>query len=370
MVAKRLGWLVVVGAGVMLVACGVGGGVPAGGGRAGVAAAAAASSQASGMYYLAMGDSLAYGYRASAPSKDYVNLIAQHEQTRFPGLQVENLGCPGATAGNVLDGGTSCSYSTGTQEGDAEAFLKTHPGQIAFVTIDIGANNVDGCVPNGKVNLTCVEKGFGDVQSQLPQILAGLQQADPGVTVFGMNYYDPFLADWLTGGGGQQVALLSVSLADTFNHDLDQIYGAAGYPTADVADAFATDDTALTGSYDGQTVPQDVADICTWTYMCSTATIHTNDTGYALLARAFEQQIDGWFDGGGPGAVLASSGGEIYALGNALYYGGPAVGLRCSSGKASRLVCGLLPSSWQSTKSISRPPGSSLVELARSNRAL
>jgi lysophospholipase L1-like esterase len=274
------------------------------------------------MYYVALGDSLAAGAGASSASNDYVNLVYQHELSRFPGLQVENLSCGGATTGTMLNGGGACTYTSGTQLGDAEAFLRAHPGQIAFLTIDIGANNVDGCVPGGtSVDLACLQQGIAAMQSQLPQILAALAQADPGLPIFGMNYYDPFLAAWLTGGSGQSLAQLSVTLADTFNDDLGQIYGADGYPTADVADAFATDDLAMTGSYNGQTLPQDVADICNWTLMCSSADIHANNTGHGLIAAAFDQQIDGWFAGGGPGLTLASSGGGVYALGHALFYG-------------------------------------------------
>ncbi len=55
---------------------------------------------------------------------------------------------------------------------------------------------------------------------------------------------------------------------------------------------FQTTNFALTGSYNGTTVPENVALICAWTLMCSENNIHTNDQGHAELALAFEAVID------------------------------------------------------------------------------
>jgi hypothetical protein len=54
-----------------------------------------------------------------------------------------------------------------------------------------------------------------------------------------------------------------------------------------VDQAFGTEDTALTGTYLGVTVPQNVANICAWTRMCTNADIHANATGHALIAHTF-----------------------------------------------------------------------------------
>ena len=62
--------------------------------------------------------------------------------------------------------------------------------------------------------------------------------------------------------------------------------------TADPATLFETSDFALTGTYNGMTVPENVALICAWTLMCSGNNIHPNDTGHAEVADAFEQVID------------------------------------------------------------------------------
>ena len=60
---------------------------------------------------------------------------------------------------------------------------------------------------------------------------------------------------------------------------------------ADPATLFQTTNFALTGSYNGMTVPENVALICAWTLMCSQNNIHANDQGHAELAQAFETSI-------------------------------------------------------------------------------
>ncbi len=241
------------------------------------------------VYYLALGDSLAYGIGASSPSDGYVGDLYRHEATRIEGLQLENLGCPGATTTSMLDG-PGCS--AGTQLADAEAFLAAHPGQVAFATIDIGANDVDGCLDGTTIDESCVENGLAAIGANLPQILSGLSAADPGLPLFAMNYYDPFLAVWLTGTSGQATAEESVDLLGDLNGTLDSAYTAAGATVADVATAFQSTDFATTGSWAGITLPQNVADICNWTNMCTAEDIHANTTGHALIAGVFEPLVD------------------------------------------------------------------------------
>jgi hypothetical protein len=114
------------------------------------------------------------------------------------------------------------------------------------------------------------------------------------VAIYGMDYYDPFLGEWLAGSAGQSVAQQSVVLVQALNTLLTQLYGAAGAATADPATLFQTTDFALTGSYLGVTEPQNVADVCNWTLFCSDGgNIHANDTGHALVALAFAQAVDG-----------------------------------------------------------------------------
>ncbi len=107
-----------------------------------------------------------------------------------------------------------------------------------------------------------------------------------------MTYYDPFLDQWLTGASGQVLAQQSETDAVALNALLTQIYTTAHAATADTAGIFQTTNFALTGTYNGTTVPENVALICAWTLMCSANNIHPDDAGHAEVALAFEQVID------------------------------------------------------------------------------
>jgi lysophospholipase L1-like esterase len=281
-------------------------------------------------YQLTLGDSLAAGYAASTPAADYASLVAAHEALAIPGLQLENLACSGATTNSMMVASdprnAGCqSYPTGTQLGGAEAFLRAHVGEVPYITIDIGANNIDGCLSGSTVSISCIFTGLDQIQVQLPQIIAGLQQAAPGVPIFGMDYYNPFLAVWVTGGaGGPALAREVAALSPVLNGMLTNLYGSNHAIPVDVQSTFATQDFAMTGTWNGVTVPQNVARVCEWTYMCTGPSkygIHTNDTGYAKLAGAFEQSIDRYLRGGGLGTWLTDAGGGVHTVGDAVSYG-------------------------------------------------
>jgi hypothetical protein len=269
-------------------------------------------------YYLALGDWLATGIGASSSANDYVNLVAAHEAVRYPNLQAVDLGCGGATTTSLANG-PGCSYTTGTQLGDAAAFLRAHLHQVAFVTIDIGADEVAACQSSSGLDASCAAAATRQISTELPQVLAELKAAGPGVPIYGMNYYDPYLASWLSGAAGQSVATQSIASSDQLNALLAQIYAAAGASTADPASLFETDDTDMTGTYAGATVPQDVANVCQWTEGCiSPGSIQPDDQGYAELATAFERAIDGVSIntmGLPPGSLKTSYSGGLSATG-------------------------------------------------------
>ena len=223
-----------------------------------------------------------------------MNDLGTYAHQGLPGLQVVNLGCAGETSTTMIKGGHCASqYSTGTQLGDAEAFLQAHPGQVSFVTIDIGADDVLGCAPGGIINESCFENGLANVEQNLPTILAGLRAAGGSVPIVGIEFYDPFLEFWLNGASGQEAAQESVTLVGQFNGALASAYAQYGVTPANVAPTFDTSDFALTGSWDGTTVPANVGIICNWTNMCTSGgkDVHTNNTGYAELASTFEAAL-------------------------------------------------------------------------------
>ena len=247
-------------------------------------------------YYLALGDSLSTGGGAS-PGMGYVNDIENRMAPSIPGLQLVDLGCGGDSTTRMINGGLCHNYTTGNQLGDAEAFLKAHPGQVAFVTIDVGGDDIVGCALSATINQTCVNNALAAVAANMQTILAGLRAAGGQVPIIGMNNYDPILAAWYAGpfNGGPPnptLAVQSLTVLHSLNSELQAAYQQYGVRYADVASAFASDNWAMTGSYMGTTLPQNVANICNWTHMCMTGSgnpnIHTTNYGHSLIANAYE----------------------------------------------------------------------------------
>jgi lysophospholipase L1-like esterase len=265
------------------------------------------------VYYVALGDSLSQGVQPATPplppgvalgqsietDAGYANDLYAHYQRAFGGaLTLVKLGCPGETSTSMLTGaGSPCTYPQGTQLAAALAFISAHQSEVKLITIDIGANDIDGCATATTISQPCVTNGFDAVAHNLPLILGALRKAaGQGTVIAGMNLYDPFLADYLTGTAGQKVASQSVALDESFDQLLGKGYRAFGAATADVQDAFSTTDFTTTVPLPGVgTVPLNVARICERTWMCAPSpvgpNIHANATGYRRIAAAFERAI-------------------------------------------------------------------------------
>jgi lysophospholipase L1-like esterase len=239
-------------------------------------------------YYVSLGDSLSQGYQPGQGNTDqgYPDDLYATLKTKDPSLQLVKLGCSGETTTSMLKGGV-CTYDgTPTQLAAAERFLRTHRGQVRYLTLNIGANDVQRCLAGGAIDTPCILQGTGAITTNLPQITARLRfAAGTGTRFAAMNYYDPFLAAWLKGADGHTLAAQSVLLTNVVNGVESTIYTVAGFRVADVAAAFATNNflTQVTLPTLGQ-VPLNVARICTWTYMCSKGDIHANPTGYQQIA--------------------------------------------------------------------------------------
>ncbi len=240
-------------------------------------------------WYLALGDSLAAGYQPGQgddPTGGYVGGVLDAVRTATPKTKLVNVACSGETVVTMVTGGR-CTYEEGTQLLQAVEFLHAHRRTTRLVTIDIGANDVQRCVsrdPLG-IDLVCIQQGLGDVQRLLPQVLAQLHRAAPGARIVVLNYYNPFLAAYLTGPAGQAIAQQSVGLQTSLNTIIAGSAASVGAKVADVSTAFrSTDTTPVTVPALGGPVPTNVATICAWTWMCRLGDIHANDTGYAVMA--------------------------------------------------------------------------------------
>jgi lysophospholipase L1-like esterase len=240
-------------------------------------------------YYLSLGDSLAQGsqpiggqpFGSAGYNHGYADQLLKLVREPNAQLRLVKLGCGGESTTTMIVGSPWCDFTAGSQLAEAEAFLRTHRGEVAFVTIDIGAHDV--LDPGGG--------GVAAIQTNLPVILDELRaEAGPTVPIVGMTYYSPTLPFlWSETHDVQAVAARAAQLV-AFNDLLEAIYAAAGDSVADVEGAFLSTDTTLV---DG--VPLDVARLCEWTWMCAIPplgpSLDANSTGYAVIAHAFAEAL-------------------------------------------------------------------------------
>ncbi|MGB7932900.1 MAG: SGNH/GDSL hydrolase family protein [Gammaproteobacteria bacterium] len=269
-------------------------------------------------FYLSLGDSLSVGVQPDAAGVNQrtddgypdqlFNILSEEEKN----LRLVKLGCENReTTENMISGG-GCFYEKGSQLAQAVKFLRKHRDDVALITIDIGVNDVifSGCIIETDGIVTGVDVGcildpdggpFAQVAANLPIILSTLQQAAGDDTpIVALNYYNTFLASWLTGTDGQVLAEQSALLASILNNDvLGQTYAAFSIPVADVAGAFDSDNFTDVVPFptpgSPYMIPQNVALICLWTYMCVPEpvgpNIHANPTGYGVIAATIEQVL-------------------------------------------------------------------------------
>jgi len=304
-----------------LMALGVLGTLP----RASVSAATTIAPQPK-QYYLALGDSLTFGYQqaridaevqatgtvnpadfTTGLANDYLRIL----QGLRPGIQLVNYGCPGETSTQFVSvsGCPSFSYQghafplhnafTGTQLAAALAFIAAHPGQVSPITVDIGANDVNQLVATcgGLGNLTCVASAFPaalkSFGQNLAQTLGALRQAAPDASISVLELYNPYIV----------AAPSSGVLADALNKVIVQVAAATHVNVADAYTPFNVN-------------PPQPQTICALTAFCTPLhDIHPTDAGYLRLAQAFYDASG--FAGGAPGFLVTwtstSPGqGEVY----------------------------------------------------------
>jgi lysophospholipase L1-like esterase len=260
-------------------------------------AAFAATAQATvpaPQYYVALGDSLSQGYMPPAGNSDqgYVDDLYASLHATDPSLQLVKLGCSGETTTTMINGGI-CSYGgADSQLAAAAQFLSAHRGQVAYLTLDIGANDVDNCVSGTSLDPACIEAGIATIAQNLPRILATITAADPGARHrVGMTYYDPFLAAYLAGPTGPALAKESLTASNVLNQVETAAYRGYGLRVAKVDQAFRSHDAAPVTVPGLGTLPTNVATICELTYMCTVQNIHPNVTGYQLIAKTFAAKL-------------------------------------------------------------------------------
>ena len=246
--------------------------------------------------YLALGDSLAFGYSQakfesllpseppSAYNTGYVDDFAHLLKLGNPKLEVINDGCPGETTESFIKG--PCAYQlayplhhpyaggpTSSQLSDALAYLQANPN-TSPITLDIGANDALGVIEHTcNKQVECVIKEapalFAHVGANLGLILADLRGADPHATIIVLGLYNPF-GEKLPGGN---------TLTAQLNEVMEKVASAVGARFADPLPIFNPP-----GALEEPT-------ICLLTNMCKTPEdIHPTDLGYGVLAGLIAKQ--------------------------------------------------------------------------------
>jgi GDSL-like Lipase/Acylhydrolase family len=242
-------------------------------------------------YYLALGDSVPVWNG----NQSYPNLILASSVTaHVPNMQLENLACSSETTDTMR----YHSLCGGSQYQKALSFLDAHRGHVALVTIDIGGNDVLPCVSSSGIDYTCVSRVLAVTKKDLSAMLAGIRSAVGATTpIVGMNYFDPFLGNWLSGPAGRAATQTSVQGLVVLNAFLTNIYTTVSDPVANVQDAFHSTDLATIVASKWGNVPLAVERACT--LLDITCTVgqsegfgdDPNTAGAVVIARAFESVI-------------------------------------------------------------------------------
>ncbi len=280
--------------------------------------AAPASAAPKVKYAVAVGDSFSAGVQPGAGMKDSFSYpkVSYTQQMlprasrvlRFP-LKLEMLACGGATTDSIVGrqiktcspgvGGFKLPYANTSPQTSqlryALDFMRAHRGQIAFVTMTIGGNDLLRCVDSstGGFDINCINGGLDNVKANIPPIARAIQRAaGRGTPLIASGYYDPYLQFILRGGDQASIGQASVGIQRQLNDTMEEAYAAAGkWKFVRVDDLFGTyiplDQTTNLDPY-GQ-VPVAVANVCRYSWMCAPApegpNIHPNRAGYALYAQ-------------------------------------------------------------------------------------
>lgn len=253
-----------------------------------VAASAASGPvyQAPQAYYLALGDSIAYGAQpaklnAGLPPSGfrtgYVDVFAARLRALAPKIRVVNYGCPGESAKTFIGGG--CPWLSegkrlhdafkGTQLKAALAFLRAHRGQVSPITLTLWGNDVfNDFAPACKGDLVCIRSrakpGLAQFTSRLATIVGRLRDAAPNAEII------------LTGAWNFDVEKFKQT--DPLFRSVDAtIARVAAAEKARVAKMFPVFNPV--GNPKGR--------ICALTFICSKGDVHPTDAGYRAMAAAF-----------------------------------------------------------------------------------
>jgi lysophospholipase L1-like esterase len=224
-------------------------------------------------YYLALGDSIAYGYqpgkggRPGAFDTGYVDSFAARLRKLAPKLTVVNYGCPGESSVTFTRGG--CPWLRegqklhdpfrGAQLKAALSFLRAHKGQVSPITLTLWGNDLAPLSAKGKG----ASKAIASFASRLDSILEQLRSAAPAAEII------------VTGAWNPEV--------DQFKKT-EPLYRSLD---AAIAQTSSASRARVAKMYAVFNPPGNVRRVCALSYICAKGDPHPNDAGYRAMADAF-----------------------------------------------------------------------------------
>src|SRR3990172_11269862 len=166
--------------------------------------------------YVAIGDSLAFGVGAPAPaSGGYVALTYQtlrsSDRYRDRGLELINIGVPGATSADLLLPGGQVERAL-AEIRDRQDDTSSADDNVEIITVDIGGNDVlalatpdSSCLVDPLAS-DCQEvygEMLVELEDNLDRVLRGLREAAPKATIVVLDLYSPISG---RGGGADLIA--------------------------------------------------------------------------------------------------------------------------------------------------------------------
>lgn len=236
-------------------------------------------------YYLALGDSFAYGFTnakflaglpPSAFDTGFVDMFAQQLRAIQPSIRVVNYSCVGESTrtfisgsclGKALGVGLHDDWS-GTQLDAALTFLSMHKGEVSPITITLWANDVRELAESCNQDFACILDGapttITRVATNLQTILARLRVAAPQAEIV------------VTGPWNSAIGTFPIT--DPLYLQLDDGMKQAAVDTrVRFADLFPRFNPQ-------EDVDAEAAVICALTLVCLDGDIHLSDAGNRVVA--------------------------------------------------------------------------------------
>jgi lysophospholipase L1-like esterase len=236
-------------------------------------------------YYLALGDSYAYGFQPAKWSADlppsafdtgYVDGLAARLKLIRPGITTVNYSCPGESAVSFLTGPCPSGAAglalhddyAGAQVDAAVAFLNAHRGQVSPITLTLWGADLGAFIGACGGDFDCIRNGapaaIGQFATNLSTIVRRLREAAPDAEIIVTGAFSLFIC--------------SFDLADPLIMDLNaQMARTAGDERAQFADIFPV--------FNPQGDPAaELAAICALTLLCTEGDSHLSDGGYQAMA--------------------------------------------------------------------------------------